>query len=109
MALIPGGADSIERSAQGCRMEYGVRPPGDLQHRAPPTFGKRRRQSFTHERVIHHRDQIVLGLHVIIQAHRSNIEVIRQPAHRYRLEAFPIGNGQRRGCYSFATQARFFL
>ena len=51
-------------------------------------------------------DQIVFGLHVVIEAHGSHLELLRHAAHRHRLKAFLVGNGERGGGDLLAGQPR---
>lgn len=102
------------RSRQHCGQRPGVADKdcvgtlGDLHNRPPPPFRNRGQNRFAHERVVHHRHQIVFGLHVVIQAHRSGFEFSRHAAHRDCFETLLVGDAERGGGDRLPGQPYFF-
>ena len=108
----PGGRHSRQRLLEMAhrirshlrRLQGGERPrvaddrsagaPCDCGERISPSGGELtcRHQGFTHQGVVHQRNEVVLAAHVVIEAHRPGVELRRDPAHGHGFESLCICN-----------------
>ncbi len=84
------------RNAQGWRRNASRERRGDRGQRRVPALGQlvRRDQRLAHDGVVHQRQQVVLGPHVVVQRHRPRPQLLGDAAHRDRFEALAIGDVQ---------------
>ena len=68
---------------------------------------QRGQKGLTHEGVIHGSNQVVLRLHVVVEAHRPHAKFLRDATHGYGLEALLVGEGERDSRYLLAAEPRF--
>jgi len=84
--------------------EEGVSAAGDRHHRGLPSFWQYGEERFAQERIVHDGDEIILGFDVVVEAHRPDVEFLRDAAHGYGFEAFFVSDLQGGDGNGFAAE-----